>query len=298
MILCKKVFIFRSIHLIILNSLLREDLIKLDNKCTIYYIPQFVNIDFFKYTYKRNKSIILRKFKDPIWSRNLNLFIVFIYIFRIFIPKKSNYILTFHEISYQFICNILRYNYILCEEGNGFQWYRNNRSMLNLLSIKYYLGGRFALKCFRFTKNNISINDQFVNNRSCLIANEVKNNKSDYSSFDVFPETELIWLVQSPVNCCKINNEIFNYLHKKYKNIVFKLHPNTCRNCRSNLTSITDRILQGDIPIELYDLSPEVSVYSLFSSANNCSLLNNDQYNGDTILLSIDEIKQKLYKKL
>ncbi len=284
--------------MIILNSLLRMDLIKLDNKCIIYYIPKFVNTDYFKYTLKRNKSIIITKFNDSIWSRNLNLFIVFIFFLRIFIPKKSIYILTFHEISYQFMFNILRYNYILCEEGNGFQWYRNNRSLFNLLSIKYYLGGRFAFKCFRLTNDNISINDQFVKHRSCLITNEVKKNKSDYPSFEVFPDTELIWLVQSPVNCCEINKHIFNYLYNKYKNVVFKLHPNTCSNCQRNLISITNKILPGDIPIELYSISPKIPVYSLFSSANNYSLLNKKQYNGDQILLSTDEINQELQQKL
>lgn len=295
------VFLARGSHYLLFLAALKNNKIYVVNSNTKFFYDENFFPKEFILDIKEKFSVKVKAYNSEINWNHLNLIFVILLInfHRMKFFKKKKLILCFHELNFTFLYHLLNGQYILFEEGEGFQWYMGKREKKPLIrgvfDLKKYFGGRYANKVIRTSLNNFQRNHEFFAKHKDALNNGVDS--LGKCKFDAMRELRLypvVWLHQCPVNCKVINEKIYNlFKNKYYKKINIKLHPKTCNECRSILKKTKLDTIDSLLPIEVYQ-TKSIKMVSLFSTAADIKILKLNEFHGDNILIETDEIIERI----
>jgi hypothetical protein len=287
-----KIFIYRDSHVLILASLIKNKIIDISSNVNIYVEDNKISESSKSFlTDLSSKKVFY--FTNYKWSNISPFLYLIIGLFKLFLTyfyRREITTLTFHDMNHYFLYYGYLSNYILIEEGNGFKWARFNHK---IYSFSFFLSklysGKLADTILRTTKENTSSRELFLGNWDCVL-------KDGFSHFEVLnkkytlpPNIDFIWLHQCPTNCCTINSQLIDVFFNMSLKPLIKLHPSSCDYCIELFNnSGLDIWTFSSMPIECFVINKPV--FSFFSTYSNSSVLADNYYLGDTILISTSEL--------
>ena len=296
-----KIFIHRDSHAIITIALLKCNIITFPCSVNIYVEEGKLSPESLLFL-SRLSSKKLNYFSVRKWSYiNSFQFILFglIKLVLVFSFRFKDTSLTFHDMNTFFLYKGYLSNYILIEEGKGFYWYQKNHRILSFFSfcLSRLYGGKLANSIFRFTKKNLSSKDIFLGEWGDWLNFGHSFYDNNMSNVTLLNNIDFIWLHQCPIDCCRINSMLIDFFSRIRFKPMIKLHPSSCDCCVELFRNSDLEIWNiGTMPLECYNI--DVPVFSFFSTYRNSSILKYEQYSGDTIVISDNDLLSLVENKL